>query len=144
MRHLQPQHAGLFAYAAIICKNLAESISILIRYERLIDDANDARMVNLGDKVALQWIPRIENPNPLLMQVAVASWANSSRSYTNCDELIYDAEFACAEPDDVAVYKEHFGGSIKFDCKVSQIIFPADYLDYPIPYHDSESHQILL
>ncbi|AUM13433.1 AraC family transcriptional regulator [Ketobacter alkanivorans] len=139
-----PKHWGVFAYAAMTCKNLAEVAAILIRYERLIDDANDAKLLADGDQIALQWIPRIPDLHPALMQISVASWVVFAQRHTGRSDLIADVEFSCPPPRDITQYQHLFGGRVRFDQPITQLRFPKDYLQLPITYHDPESHQLLV
>lgn len=139
-----PKHWGVFAYAAMTCKNLAEVAAMLVRYERLIDDANDSRIVTEGDHIALQWLPRLPNPHPALMLISVCSWIVFAQRHTGRTDLQADVDFTCPPPQDTAPYQQLFGGQVRFDQPVTQIRFPAQYLQLPITYHDPESHQLLV
>ena len=141
---LIPKHWGVFAYAAMTCKNLGEVSAMLVRYERLIDDANDSRVELQGDKVALQWIPRMTHLHPALMQVSLASWVTFARRHTGRRDLVADVDFTCAAPPDVTPFAQLFGGGIRFEQPITQIIFASDYLQLPITYHDPDAHRILV
>ena len=139
-----PKHWGVFAYAAMTCKNLAEVTAILIRYERLVDDANDAKLLIEGDHIALQWIPRMPNLHPALMQLSVASWVVFAQRHTGRSDLTVDVEFSCPPPQDITHYQDLFGGQVRFDQPTTQLRFPSKHLQLPITYHDPESHQLLV
>ena len=141
---LTPRHWGVFAYAAMSCKTLAEVVVILERYERLIDEVNDSRMVLLGDKAGLQWLPRVTAPVPALMQLSLASWCVFARRYTGHAELVADVHFTFPAPDDIAPYQHIFGSAIAFSQPVTQLVFPLHYLQLPVTHHDAETHRILL
>lgn len=141
---LTPRHWGVFAYAAMSCKTLAEVVVILERYERLIDEVNDTRMVLLGDKAGLQWLPRVKAPVPALMQLSLSSWCVFARRYTGHAELVADVHFTFPAPADITPYQRIFGGTIAFNQPVTQLVFPLQYLQLPITHHDADTHRILL
>ena len=141
---LIPKHWGVFAYAAMTCKNLGEVSAMLVRYERLIDDANDSRLIMQGDNVCLQWIPRLEHLHPALMQVSLASWVAFARRHTGRRDLVADVDFTFATPVDIEPYRQLFGGTVCFGQPITQLIFPANYLQLPITYHDPDALRILV
>lgn len=143
-KEINPKHWGVFSYAAMTCKNLAEVASMLVRYETVIDEANDTHMVLLQDRVGLQWIPRMENLHPALMQVSVASWVVFARRHTGRRDLVADVDFTFDPPPDTAPFHELFGGNVQFGQNTTQLLFPKEYLQIPITYHDPESHRILI
>jgi AraC-like DNA-binding protein len=141
---LTPKHIGVFAYVAMTCKNLAEVIFLLERYESLLEETNDARLVREGKRVTLRWLPRIKDPLPAFMQISLAAWVIFARRYTERPELIADADFTFPEPACTDQYSRIFGGKIRFNQQDTQISFPVENLDLPITYYDPDSHQALL
>ncbi|HVK99723.1 MAG TPA: AraC family transcriptional regulator [Dongiaceae bacterium] len=141
---LKPRHWGVFAYAAMTCKNLAEVVLILERYERLIDEVNDTRLLVLGENGALQWIPRVEAPVPAFMQLSLASWVVFARRYTGRANLMAEVHFTFSAPTDITPYHLLFSNKVLFDQPVTQLIFPLQYLQLPITYHDADTHRIML
>lgn len=143
-REIFPKHWGVFAYATMTCKNVAEAAALLVRYESLIDDANETRMIQIDDRIGLQWIPKVRDLHPALMQMSVASWVISARRYTGRNDLQADADFTFAAPSSAQPYIDLFGGTIRFAQEVTQLTFPQHYLELPITLHDPDSHQILV
>lgn len=141
---LTPRHWGVFAYAAMTCETLAQVVVILERYERLIDEANDSRLVVSGGRGALQWLPRIDRPAPALMQLALASWVVFARRYTGRTEVSADVDFTFPAPADTRTYQRIFGGQIRFSQPVTQLSFPLEHLQLPITHHDADTHRLLL
>lgn len=141
---LTPRHWGVFAYAAMTCQTLAQVVLILERYERLIDEVNDSRLHLLGDRAALEWIPRLTQPSPAFMQLSLASWALFARRYTGRADLVADVDFTFPAPADTAHYHRLFGGEVRFAQGATRLVFPLHYLQLPITHHDAESHQVLL
>lgn len=141
---LTPRHWGVFAYAAMTCETLAQVVTVLERYERLIDEANDSRLVLEDGCAALQWLPRIERPAPALMQLSVTSWVVFARRYTGRTDLPADVDFTFAAPTDTSTYQRLFGGRIRFGQPVTQLHVPLEYLALPITHHDADTHRLLL
>lgn len=141
---LTPKHWGVFAYAAMTCKTLADVVVLLERYERLIDDMNDSTIVLEGGQAKLQWLPKIQTPSPAFMQMSTASWVIFARRYTERNDLIADADFTFSQPGNCNEYERLFGGNVRFNQPVTQILFPLSYLQLPIAYHDPDSHRVLL
>lgn len=141
---LTPRHWGVFAYAAMTCETLAQVVTILERYERLIDEANDSCLALDGGRAALQWLPRIEQPAPALMQLSVASWVVFARRYTGRTELPADVDFTFPAPADTSTYQRLFGGQVRFAQPVTQLYVPLEYLALPITHRDADTHRLLL
>ena len=141
---LTPRHWGVFAYAAMTCETLAQVVTILERYERLIDEANDSSLRLEDGRAALQWLPRIEQPAPALMQLSVASWVVFARRYTGRFELPADVDFTFPAPADTSTYQRLFGGQVRFGQPVTQLHVPLQYLALPITHHDADTHRLLL
>ena len=141
---LTPKHWGVFAYVAMTCQTLAQVVVILERYERLIDEANDTRLLIEGSHAALQWLPRQPESEPAFMQLSLASWAVFARRYTEHPELQADVDFTFAPPRDISTYQQIFGGRIRFNQPVTQLRFPLHYLQLPITHHDADTHRVLI
>lgn len=142
---LTPTHWGVFAYAAMSCENLAQVVQILNRYERLIDEANDTRIVIEGERGVLQWLPRPGNTIvPAFMQISLASWCLFARRYTGMPQLQADADFTFPAPENVSTYQRIFKGVVRFDQPVTQLLFPLTYLQLPITYHDADTHRVMM
>lgn len=141
---LNPKHWGVFSYAAMTCKNLAEVAAILVRYETLIDEANDTLLVLLEDRAGLQWIPRMQNLHPSLMQLSMASWVAFARRHTDREDLVADADFTFPAPADTTEFDATFRGTVRFGQPTTQLLFAKHYLQIPIAFHDPESHRILI
>lgn len=138
------QTLGVFSYAAMTCRNLGEVASILVRYERLIDDMNDTRLVMEGNIANIEWIPRSHNLASPLMQLSLATWVTFARLHSGRDDISADAEFTCAEPKDLSPYWQLFGGKVTFNAPVTRLRFPVEYLNLPVTYHDPQAHSVLL
>ena len=62
------RHLGLLGYLIMSCDTLADVVTILERYERLIDDLNDANAVVIGQSVHLEWRPATDLSPPAMIQ----------------------------------------------------------------------------
>lgn len=142
---LTPMHWGVFAYAAMSCENLAQVVQILNRYERLIDEANDTRLVIEGDRAALQWLPRAGSTLvPAFMQISLASWCLFAKRYTGIPDLMADVDFTFSAPADTHTYQRVFQGTVRFDQPVTQLMFPLSYLQLPITHQDADTHRVMM
>lgn len=141
---LLPKHWGMFAYMVMSCKTLADTAAILQRYEKLIDEVNDTRLMVCGDKVHLQWIPIVSEPCPAFMQISLASWVAFARRYTLNNHLVADVHFTHPEPAQTDYYHKVFGGEVLFDQEVTQLIFPLSYLQLPVTHHNEEINRLLI
>lgn len=135
-----PRHWGVFAYAAMSCKTLKDVIEILVEYERLIDDVNDAQLCIDGNYATLKWLPRTATPSLACMAISLASWVIFARKYTSRKDLICDAQFTAPPPRNHQKYSELFGGKITFNQQITAITFDASYLQSQITHHDSHVH----
>ncbi|WP_161554289.1 AraC family transcriptional regulator [Stenotrophobium rhamnosiphilum] len=141
---INPRHWGLVGFAAMSCPTMGDVISIVERFERLVDEVNESRLVQNGDMVELQWLPLTEAPSPLFMQIAMASWAMFARRYTGYPELKTEAHFTFSNSGDTRVYERIFGSPPCFSQAVTKLVFPATYLQLPITHSDSDMYHLLL
>ena len=135
-----PRHWGVFAYVAISCKTLADVIEVLIKYERLIDDANDTQFSIDGNVGTLKWLPRVTQPSLPCMAISLASWVIFARKYTGRTELKCDARFTTPPPGNHEKYQTLFGGNITFNQPFTAIIFDTSYLNSQITHYDDTVH----
>ena len=135
-----PRHWGVFAYVAISCKTLADVIEILIKYERLIDDANDTQFIIDGNVGTLKWLPRVTQPSLPCMAISLASWVIFARKYTGRSDLKCDAQFTTPPPGNHEKYQTLFGGNITFNQPFTAIIFDTSYLNSEITHYDDTVH----
>ena len=54
------------------------------------------------------------------------------------------SEFGEDKPPDTTPFRELFGGKVQFRQSTTQLLFPKEYLQIPITFHDPESHRILI
>lgn len=129
---LRPHHSGLIGVAALCCSRLSEAIDLLIRYERIVDDANQTQIVRSGDLIELRWLPLADEITPAFMQMSLANWVTQARRLTERDDLVFEAHFAFPKPARISAYSALFK-STKFRAPVTKLVAAATYLQLPIP-----------
>ena len=70
---LRPYHFGLLGYLIMTGDTLGDVARSLEQYEQLLDGLNEARLVWRENTVDIEWIPLIENPEPMFSQMSMTT-----------------------------------------------------------------------
>lgn len=142
--YILPRHLGILGAAILHCANLGEAAQLLQRYERLIDDINDAHFSVDARRASIEWISRIARPPIFFMQKSMAVWVAFARRISGQSGLVADVSFPFPKPVDIKPYQAFFRGEVQFGAARSLLSFDAEYLELPLQLHESQSHDLLL
>lgn len=141
---IQPKHLGMLGFAIMSSRNLSDVISILLRYEQLIDDVNSTHLVDKGDSFELHWLPLIDPSLPTFMQLALVCWVVMSRQITSRHDITFDAHFSFNPPAQQEIYQRIFGGKVYFNAPITKLIARKSMLDLPITLSDPATNRLLM
>ncbi len=74
---------------------------------------------------------------------AVAAMFNILRTLCGRDWKPIEVRFAHREPEDVRAFRSFFGSPLLFDTALNAVVFPADWLNHPLPGADPELRRLL-
>ena len=140
----QLKHFGLFGFAAMSSRTLNDAANMLLRFQSVIADVNTVQRHDRGDQVELHWLPHLGPPSPLCMQHGLGCWMVTARHLTHRSDLVADAHFSFARPDDLTVYQRVFGGALHFNAPVTKLEFPQSYMALPVAQSDPSTHSLLM
>ena len=141
---MQPKYLGLIGFAIMSSQTLGDVIDILLRYERLVDDVNETRLVVADEKIELHWVPLHGPTSPIFMQLSLATWTVLSRQITGQPDMSVEAHFCFSRPDKVATFERIFGHALYFDQPTTKLVFAEKYLDLAISFPNPEVHRLLI
>ena len=86
---IKPRHYGLLGYVAMSCATLADAIDRLERYEKIVGEVSETRLLRRGDWAELHWrAPFDAHPPLVLAQSSLAGWVSYSRWLLGRDDLV--------------------------------------------------------
>lgn len=141
---IQPSDYSMLGFAAMSCVNLAQAITVMQRYERLIQEVNATGLQVEGDWAELQWLPYLGPVSPIFMQLALASWAAVARQLTGQPQQTFEAHFTFPRPANTEVYLEIFGQPARFSQALTRLVFKRTLLHQAVLFGDAATNQILL
>jgi AraC-like DNA-binding protein len=129
----QFRHLGLAGHVLINCATLGEAGRLVVRYNRLMGDVGNSRVIVRGAQAEdiFQW-PEPEPPPVALEQLWAAATATLGRWLSGRDDLAWQAHFRFAAPQDQTDYLRIFRQPPRFGARETKLVFPASVLDLPI------------
>ncbi|HKY92968.1 MAG TPA: AraC family transcriptional regulator [Nevskiaceae bacterium] len=123
-----PQHLGVLGYVTLSCANLADALSRLRDYERLVYDVNPATFTVGAGAVTLEWGQALGRPGQLVDECALSALVSYARNITASTAGPSEVGFINARPADVAPYERFFGCPVHFECPTTVVVFPLALL----------------
>ncbi|MEC9356630.1 MAG: AraC family transcriptional regulator [Pseudomonadota bacterium] len=141
---IKPRHYGLLGYVAMSCATLADAIDRLERYEKIVGEVSETRLLRRGDWAELHWrAPFDAHPPLVLAQSSLAGWVSYSRWLLGRDDLVCQAMFAYPTPRSLRAYREVLRCEPRFDAAFTGLRFPGGWLDFPIVQADAELNALM-
>jgi AraC-like DNA-binding protein len=141
---IQPKHLGVFGFAAMSSRTLKDVATLLLRYEKLVDDGNATQLVENGNQIELHWLPLLGPPSPIFMQQSLACWTVIARQLTACPTIRCDAHFSFKQPARLEIYQRVFGGGLFFGEPITKLVFNKSVLTLPVTQCDLTTHNMLM
>lgn len=126
------------------CATIGDKIDRLMRYQRLMHDANQIRLELQGDRAHLSQRLAAAPPAPRhLTEFILAVWVLSSRVELGPDHGPDQVLFEHAAPPDVTAHQRFFRAELQFNAGVNALIFPRRLLATPMPRADPALTELL-
>ncbi|MFC6628611.1 AraC family transcriptional regulator [Acinetobacter beijerinckii] len=139
----EPRYLGMLGFAAMSSRTLGDAISILVRFEQLVDDVNSVHLVEKNHLIELHWIP-LSASSPIFMQLSLACWIILARILTKQPTLECEAHFSFKKPLNLEAYYRIFGDAVSFEAESTKLVFDKSWLNLPITLFDSVTNHLLI
>ena len=134
---LQPRHLGPLGHVLMSCNTLEEAYRHLARYIRLLGQIGQPKLVIRGSSAHLQWHwPYASKPPQSVALFMLAARVRFMRWLADAQDLAVDARFHGPAPGPVEPFAAIFGGTVQFEAKLSELVFPAAVLAKPVAMAD--------
>lgn len=141
---IQPAHFGVLGYLTLCCATLADALTRLAEYERLVYDVNRVRVTPTADGVRLQWGDERGRPGALVDECAIAALVAYARNITaRPDAAPLSVRFINPPPADLAPYRDWFGCEVGFAATTTVVDLPLALLAAPLRAPDAALHALL-
>ncbi|MEE2731614.1 MAG: AraC family transcriptional regulator ligand-binding domain-containing protein [Pseudomonadota bacterium] len=141
---IKPAYVGVLGYLTLSCDTVAEALQRFQRYQRLLHDGDTAHFDLRGDQACLCWRNQYGPSTQLSDEVLVMGMVANLRSMTDCRELQPTRiHFVGPRPDHAAAYQSFVQCDIAFDQPQLELIFPMEYLQWPVTHSDPALKQLL-
>jgi AraC-like DNA-binding protein len=124
-------------FATAQCATLRDAIEAMVRYQRLLHEANDVRLeVTAGEARLTQRWRLPEAPPRHLSECIAAQWMLRARALLGRPFVPRRVELMHAPPDDVSEHRRFFGVPLAFLSDGNGLRFDATLLDAPLVHSD--------
>lgn len=132
-------------HAVSHCSTLGEALQALIRYQRLLHDANDIRLEEAarGQVCLSQRLRLPERPPEHLTDFIASQWILRSARLCGAAVAVSRVELTRPLPGDLAHHRRVFRAPIAFGAERNAAWFDADVLNTPIPHADPSLSAVL-
>jgi AraC-like DNA-binding protein len=132
-------------HAMAHCTTVREALEVLMRFQRLLHEANDLRLEPAAPgEVRLS--QRLRMPGavaPHMTDFIASQWVVRSRKLTGAAPKVARLELTRPMPDDVSEHRRIFDAPIAFGAPRNAIWFDAAYLEQPIERADPSLSPVL-
>lgn len=142
-KHISAAHLGVLGYLILACSNLGDALIRMERYGRLIDDAIEMQIQQVGDQVELSWPPLLTAADAVFVELGTASIVQFARNITGQAAPMTAVGFAHGHERSVQLYRQFFGCVPSFGQPQTFLRFPIAYLSLPLRQPDAVLLDIL-
>ncbi len=136
-RLITPAHLGVLGYMVLHCAHLAQALTRMERYHRLIYDVNPARWRTQGGDVLVEWGIERGRPGQLVDETGVAAIVQFTRNITRNDPELREVWFVNPAPARIEPYEAFFGCPVHFEQPCTRLRFAAEVLAEPLRHPDA-------
>ncbi len=139
---VRPATFSALGYAGMSCDTLAEALSLIPRFERLVTELGTTELRREGDWVTLAWRPALDATaaSRPVQDAIVSGWLSFGRWITGIDGHLREARFAHPAPSDVEEYERIFRCPLRFAAQENALVFHRRFLDQPLLAADQGFH----
>lgn len=140
---VRPASFNALGYAAMSCANLAESLPLILRFERLVTELGTTELRQDGDWMTIAWRPVVEGRAGMraVQDAIVSGWLAFARWMTGIDGELREARFAHPAPARCNEYKRIFRCPLRFSAGENALVFHRHFLAQPLLAADKAFHQ---
>ncbi|WP_293003189.1 AraC family transcriptional regulator [Nevskia sp.] len=139
-----PSHLGVLGYLSLHCRDLADALSRLRDYERLVYDVNPGRLLPLADSVVLEWGDERGRPGQRVDECAIAALIAYARNITaRPDAAPLAVSFINPAPPSMAPYEAFFRCPVTFAAPTTTVRLPFEWLAAPLRQPDDALRALL-
>jgi AraC-like DNA-binding protein len=134
-KHITAAHFGVLGYLILACANLAEALSLLSRYARLLNDHFEMTTNFKSDTVVMCWdVPN--DDNLLFYEMGLAAMMQFTSNLIGKTAKPLEVHLRSARPKDVEYYENFYGCPVFFEQKEMLVILPIALLATPVKQPD--------
>jgi AraC-like DNA-binding protein len=142
-RAIKPWHTGLVGFMIMTSRALGDVGGVLMRFEHLLNDVNHVTF-EVNDQAFMMYLQTSANARSRrLALLSIGSWAWHSRWLTGQPDLIFDAHFEYEEPADIEIYRQTFGGDVRFNQRRNVFVGGHAYLELRVIQQDPNINRVL-
>lgn len=142
---VDPDRMGLVGHVFFNCDTLGEAVTQYARLHRLINESVKLSFEQTDNQAILTW--QADSPGHYCrqdMDRTIASMLCRTRHFIHPDILAEWVEIAHDRPVYAQEYRELFGGTVRFGCRLTRIAFDRRHLDHPIPHRNPYVYSAVL
>jgi AraC-like DNA-binding protein len=142
---IEPQDLHVLYYAASSCANLEQAAQTLSRYFKLVNESGVFGLRVDGDRAVWEFTtaPGVE-PHYASTEYVLAATLISTRRMMKTEEgALIEVRFTHPRPADTREHERIFRAPLRFDAEENAFIFPAEFLQAPVPGADTHLCAIL-
>lgn len=134
-RHITAAHFGVLGYLILACANLAEALTLLNRYARLLNDHFVMTTDFKDDTVIMCW--DFPNDDDLLFyEMGLAAMMQFTNNLIGTNAAPIEVHLRSPRPDNIEYYEQFYGCPVHFDQKDMFIKLPISLLATPVKQPD--------
>ncbi|MFZ3193762.1 MAG: AraC family transcriptional regulator ligand-binding domain-containing protein [Moraxellaceae bacterium] len=142
-KQISAAHLGVLGYLILACSSLGEALVRMDRYGRLVDDAIDMQIRQVGDQIELSWPPLLTAADAVFVELGVAGVVQFARNITGQQAAMTAVGFAHWHDGHLQPYRQFFGCVPSFSQPNTFLRFPMAYLSLPLRQPDAVLLDIL-
>lgn len=136
-QHVALRHLGVVGYLVLSCSTAMEALQRGQRYHVLVSEMNPMQVRVQGEELQLSWPLQHGWSGQLWDELGLATVIRLIEVLTGRRAAATRVDFVAPPPADVDVYREFFGGEVRFGQATPALCFPSRYLALPLPRADA-------
>jgi AraC-like DNA-binding protein len=142
-RELALSSYNALGYAAANGETLFDALRLLPEYESLVVSLANTEVVECGTSVEVRWSMSGGHYFAMLEGLFFTSWVTLGELLANQSLQNIAVHFTHEAPDNLDIWHETFGTSIRFDQPVAKVIYSHSTLALPISRSDPFIYQVM-
>ena len=141
---IEPAYMGVMGYLSASAETFGEALTNFERFQRLVYEGNPGERFIDGSTLVLRWKTDLGIANRLVNDTALAVLVTFFRKAMQQPELSPAlVKSIYPRPENVTAYEHFFKCPVAFSAESTEVHFPIEYLQLPIPTTDQGLHSLL-